>query len=154
MATDENDSGLETTDPFPTPPGFKTEAVGPLGIPIPVPDIEDPDVESAGGDEQPPAEDDGGDAGLGDTGGTDDLLEAADLGENYIDRVEAALDKETCGFCADILRQLRGRPLEEQVVGVRELAQLKQMMMDDAGKEDVEEIMDDFEVLNDPSEFL
>lgn len=154
MASDDEDGALEQTDPFPTPPGITTQPVGPLGVPVPVPDMDSPGPVDPPEPPEEPEEPSEGEEGPIGTDGTDDLREAAQVGENYLDRVEEAIDKETCGFCASVLRELRGRPLEEQVQGVRELAVLKEQVAANPDKETVEAAMDDFEVLDDPSEFL
>jgi len=161
MASNENDDDSDMPDPFPTPPGLTTQSFGPFGVPVPVPDL-------ASGDGEPLPEDGEqmndtqpddldqpqqaatnpeipGDAGLS------DLEAAAELGDEYIDKVQSAMDDETCELCLQILDSLRSRPIEEQVQGVRELATLKREA--DAGKDPAElaEVMGDFEVIGDPS---
>jgi hypothetical protein len=80
-----------------------------------------------------------------------DLEAAAELGDEYIDRVKAAMDDETCELCLQILDALRARPIEEQVRGVRELATLKREADTGADPAELAEVMDDFVVIDDPS---
>jgi len=83
-----------------------------------------------------------------------DLEAAASTGAEYLDQVESVLEEEDCEMCKSLLVSLRSRPLEEQVKGVNELSELKQAIVDDASPEEVDEMMDDFDVLDDPSEYI
>ena len=161
MASNENDDDSDMPDVFPTPPGVTTEAFGPFGVPVPVPDFVDDGGNPLPEDDKPEGdtESDGLDQpqqgatnpDMPSAEGLSNLEAAAELGDEYIDRVQAAMDDETCDLCLQILDALRSRPIKEQVEGVRELATLKREA--DAGKDPTElaEVMDDFEVIDDPS---
>jgi hypothetical protein len=164
MASNENDDDSDAPDPLPTPPGVTTEAFGPFGVPVPVPAFDDgsgeplPENAESADDADP----DGGDQprhaatnpDILTTEGVSDLEAAAELGDEYIDRVKAAMDDETCELCLQILDALRARPIEEQVRGVRELATLKREADTGADPAELAAVMDDFEVIDDPSMML
>lgn len=161
MATDKDGDDSDVPDPLPTPPGVTTTAFGPLGVPVPVPDIQradggdtedgegiPDDIAPSSRDESQPTE---SNPEMPGAEGLSDLEAAADLGNEYIDRVEAAMDDETCEMCLQILDRLRSRPIDEQVQGVRELARLKKAADRGADPGELAEIMDDFDVVSDPS---
>lgn len=168
------------SDPLNLFPGIPTKQAGPFGVPVPTPlagaNVEPPAEEADTNRDQPsPTTDEPGptttnrdesdvaDADAGSTttdpdepaeGSLAELRRAVEHGENYIDRVETAMDEETCQLCAQILDNLRTRPLEEQVQGVKELAELKQAAQRGADPVELAEVMEDFEVVDDPSQML
>jgi len=154
MATgDGSDGDIGSSGPIPTPPGFTTEPFGPFGVPVPVPETggEDTDGDTSGGDGAP---DPAGDVpGNDDADGVAQLRETAEAGEAYIDRVEKAMGDEACAFCKGILQQLRGKPMDQQVQGVRELATLEEEMRSDPDEERIRELLDEFEAINVESQF-
>lgn len=82
----------------------------------------------------------------------DSLEQAVQHGEEYLDQVETAMSDETCELCYQILEELRGRPIEQQVQGVGELYELKQLAASGADPLEIAEKMEDFEVVADPSQ--
>jgi len=155
MATgDERDDGGGSGGPLPMPPGLTTASLGPFGVPVPVPEMETTDIDDgAPGDDGAP--DPAGDVpDNDDSEGVERLRETADVGEAYIDRVEEAMGDEACAFCKGILQQLRGRPMDEQVQGVRELATLKEEMQSDPDEDRIRELLDGFEAIDVESQFV
>jgi hypothetical protein len=145
MAMDDNDvwGPFDPLRDFPVPPGVDIESVGPLGVPMPVPgEAEQP------ADQPEPVDATEDDQSVPDPG--DPLDEAIELGESYIDRVEEAMETETCSFCLSVLQDLRGEPMDEQVQGVRELKRLKDVMATDPDREKLKDVMGDFEVVELP----
>lgn len=122
-------------------PGFHSRSVGPFGVPVPVPDADD-------GSPPSPAR---GDSVVDRDQSQDAVIEAAEAGEDYLDRVEQAIETENCDFCRSVLNELRTRPLDEQVKGVGELAELKRSVDGEVNAEEIEQLMDEFEVITDPS---
>lgn len=114
------------------------ENVGPLGLPLPT--ITRPGVDGSGPDPDP------------DTGVEDALDEAVSHGEGYIDAVEEAIREEDCEFCVSVLKDLRGRPADDQLQGLRELRELKREINtgEIPNKEELAEIMEDFEFVELP----
>lgn len=165
MRSGNSEQEADVQDPLGILPGVKTEEVGPFGVPVPTPvfeeDVELPEDEvdgdgttpnGEGSTDQPqPTEADRGISGDGDPS---DLRAAAELGDEYIDRVEDAMGEETCDLCLQILEALRDRPIEEQVQGVRELAELKDAAERGLDPTEIAEVMEDFEVVDDPSNML
>ena len=92
------------------------------------------------------------DQNIGGEDSMDSLEQAVQHGEEYLDQVEAAMSDETCELCYQILDELRGRPVEQQVQGVGELYELKQLASDGADPLEIAEKMEDFEVVADPSQ--
>lgn len=147
---------FDKNDPLNLFPGLPTKEIDPLGLPIPAPltppgaagsttTNRDQSSSTAAGEE--PTTTDGdqpSDAAMA------KLEQAVEAGENYIDRVEEAMDEETCEMCRAILDKLRERPLEEQVQGVRELGELKHAAQQGADPVELAEVMEDFEVVDDP----
>lgn len=108
-----------------------------------------------------PSKPGGGGLGLTTTGqdessldGEGELERAAQLGDEYIDTVEAAMDEEMCDLCEQILHNLRELPLEQQVQGVRELSELKRVAKEDPDPMKIAKLMEDFEVVDDPAQML
>lgn len=92
------------------------------------------------------------DQNIGGEDSMDSLEQAVQHGEEYLDQVEAAMSDETCELCYQILEELRGRPIEQQVQGVGELYELKQLAASGADPLEIAEKMEDFEVVADPSQ--
>jgi hypothetical protein len=162
MASGDGDDPEEMPGPYDIFPGLDSKDMGPLGVPVPVPDPPTP------GEAAPPdpgaAEADGGFASFDDEGQPttsnggltanpqlSTLERAAELGDEYIDTVEEAMDEEMCDLCEQILQNLRNRDLETQVKGVKELAKLKQVAESGADPVEIAEVMEDFEVVDDPN---
>jgi len=119
------------------------EPVGPLNIPLPVMS-QQPGAPDAEVDGEPAPEPDGG---------LEDPLDAAEESiEDYNEYLDRAIEQEDCSFCQSVLMDLKHRPLEKQKRGVRELKQLKDAMSGDEipGKEELREMMADFEVVQLP----
>lgn len=153
----------------PTPPDVSVVPVGPLNLPAPVPNLGPPsggrraenapqaaDETRDDGDDPrgSPPEDAGSRQSGSSTTSGEPVSEAARVGEEYLDRVERAIEAEDCQYCEAILERLRSMPVEEQIQGVQELAELKRAMARDADEEEVGDLMDDFEVLDDPQLLL
>ena len=77
----------------------------------------------------------------------DPLIEAAELAEDLDARLEEALEIEECGFCREVLLELRTRPLDVQKRGIRELQMLHEAMYTDGSRQAVDSVMDDMEVV-------
>jgi hypothetical protein len=137
MSKDPNTDPLGLFDRFPDPPGIDMQPVGPLGVPVPVPS--DADAEFPVGDGQPTA--------TGQDQSQDAVIAAAEMGEDYLDRVEQAIAEEDCAFCENVLKQLRHRPLDEQVKGVQELAELKRSVEGGVDPDDIEEKLAEFDII-------
>lgn len=144
------------TDPLNLFPGIQTQPAGPFGLPVPAPLADDnqtkPAETGAGDVSQPSPTTD--DQSEDEPEPLSQLRQAAEAGENYIDRVQAAMDEETCELCKQILDNLRTRPLKTQVEGVKELAELKQAAERGADPAELAEVMEDFEVVDDPSQMM
>lgn len=134
MATDDQDSGVPNGEPIPTPPGFRFEDFGPLGIVVPDPGqllngaVDTGSVEIEPGDHP-----------------TEEGMEEA---------LQLALENETCSFCKDVIRYLMDQPHSEQAQGIRELNQLKRTMGEDTDREQLRRLFDQFEVLDNPEDFM
>lgn len=162
--SDQQDPGDGGVDEFPAPPGMEVRGVGPLQIPMLVPEGEPLDAEvqfGPSGDVETfaVAEEESATNGTSDRdspqrAAEDELEAAAQVGEEYLDQVERAIDKEDCTFCAGVLQKLRTMPVEDQVQGVRELRTLKEEIERDPSEENLNETLDQFEVLDDIEEFL
>lgn len=149
---------------MPAPPGMEIRKVGPLEIPMLVPAEEPTGSEetaalSADADTGPVAEEESATNGASDQDSPQRAAEGgleavAQTGEEYLDQVERAIDKEDCTFCAGVLQKLRTMPVEDQVQGVRELRTLKEEIERDPSEENLNETLDQFEVLDDIEEFL
>lgn len=117
------------------------ESLGPLGVPVPVVrPMEDSDM-SEGVPEPKPTDP---------QGVASALSNAANAGEQFEEYLDSAIEQEECDFCESVLRGLKGRPLQEQVKGVRELETLERAMsqgeLPDA--DELAEIVEDFEVVD------
>lgn len=162
--TDEGEDKSGETESGMGLPGLEMEEVGPLDLPMPKPsgvEFQSPiarngktDGQRQNGQKRPEdtrSSDDnpGGQADESRSSDADDPLgEAAELGESYIDRVEDAIDQESCSFCRAALEQLRELPIDEQIKGVQELRELKQATRSGATESEVEDMLDTFEVVD------
>lgn len=140
----EDDGSLPPSEPIPDPPEAPWapqpgEAVEHGGGP----DTRDGDTSEATSNREMPQDD-----------AENGLERAARAGEDYIDRVEQAMDEETCDLCKQILKNLRDYPLPKQVQGVKELAKLKEVADSGADPVEIAEVMGDFEVVDDPGQML
>lgn len=137
--TDEDEGFADNQGPSPLRVDF--ESVGPLGVPLPViRPIQESDM-SEGVPEPKPTDPDGVASALNN---------AANAGEQFEEYLDSAIEQEECDFCESVLRGLKGRPLEQQVKGVRELETLERAMsqgeLPDA--EELAEIVEDFEIVD------
>lgn len=134
-----------------TPPGTTVETVGPLDLPVLVPDPEQLAIqmEASTMDATP----DGG-AEMKAQQDVDDPIEyldnAVSLGESFNEHVDRAIEAEDCAFCKRVLRDLKDRPTSEQVTGIRELRRLKDEITtgEMPSKEELSELVGDFEVVD------
>lgn len=138
----------------PTPPGVRTRRVGPLDLPVPMPDVDfvtNQDKSNVGESNRNEPESAGS---PGDGSDGKPLAEVVEYGENYLHRVEEAIEGEDCSICRSILRSLRGEDIERQVKGVRELAELKRRVGEGADADELVEVMDDFDVIGEVDQYL
>lgn len=138
----------------PEPPGVTTSRVGPLGLPFPVPSLGPEANRDQPRDGTPPDDASESPPDRRETAGSATLDEAVEYGENYIDRVEEAVEDEDCSICRSILRSLRGEDIETQVKGVRELAELKRRVDAGADADELVEVMDTFDVIGEVDQYL
>lgn len=79
--------------------------------------------------------------------GGPDVFTAAEVAEHYYEAFEVAYEHEDCGFCRDIMDELRALPLADQVAGLKELAELEDAAM--TGDEpDVDVLREKFETFD------
>lgn len=142
------DGGAEV--PFPVPPGMNVQNVGPLGLPVLVPEEgERVDLTPETGDGPATLPEDAED----DAGDPDNPLDAATkAGESFNEYLDRAIEEETCSFCESVLRDLKGRPLDEQMTGVEELKELKDLITggEMPDEEEIADLLEDFEVVEMP----
>lgn len=139
--SDDSTDGRGDTAFFPVPPGMTVEDKGPLNIPILVP--------GSGGEEKADADGDDADGGEPETV-TGALDAARKAGEDYDAYLERAIEEETCAFCKQVLRDLRDRPMREQIQGVNELQRLKEAMTGDElpPEDELYAMLESFEVVD------
>lgn len=78
----------------------------------------------------------------------DPLGEAVTLAEELDQQLERSLELEECGFCRDVIDQLRTQPLEVQRQGLREMQELQNVMYSEGtGREDIDAVMSDMEIV-------
>ncbi len=125
---------------------IEMEPVGPLQIPMPVVKEQVQPATDGGAAEQSPPEPSADEI----EDPLNYLDSAVSLGESYNEHLDKAIEAESCDFCASVLRDLKSRPTEEQVKGVRELRRLKEAMTQDElpDKEELAELVEDFEVVD------
>lgn len=139
----QDDSDADGDDVF-VPPGMSLADVG--GFKIPVPDPSSLQAQGPGG--AGTGGEPGGESESSQNGEMDTLTEAVEYGEDYIETIEEAIEAEDCVYCKDVLKQLRDRPVEEQLQGVREMKELKRAIAEDPSKEHLDQKMDEFEVID------
>lgn len=79
--------------------------------------------------------------------GEDPLGEAAEMAGDLDQRIAQAREHEDCGFCRDVLDELRHEDLGAQQQGLRELRELRGVMNRDTSRQEIEQTMDSFEVV-------
>ena len=80
--------------------------------------------------------------------GDDGIKSVAKVAERYVETYETVHDTEDCGVCKQVLEHLRDMPLEQQVQGLKELAELEEAAVTGVDPEEMATMFDDFEILN------
>lgn len=79
--------------------------------------------------------------------GLDPLDEAVSHAEGLDSSIEQARQHEECGFCQDVLDQLRHEDPQTQRQGLRELKELREVTYGDYSPEEIERTMDGMDVV-------